>query len=60
MKVFNKLILVTIGCLISAPTSGIGGSILWDISVKKIGGNKIQRRFIKVKVDFYDLVPINF
>ena len=45
-----------IGCLVSAPTFGLGGSRLWDKKEDlKLSGNKRKRRSIQVKVDLYEV-----
>ena len=41
-----------IGCLVSAPTFGLGGSRLWEKEEgKKLSGKKRKRRSIQAKVD---------
>ena len=45
-----------IGCLVSAPTFGIGGSMLWEKEEDiKISGKKRKIRSIRIKVDFYEV-----
>ena len=45
-----------IGCLVSAPTFGIGGSRLWEKEEgKKPSGKKMKRRSIREKVDLYEV-----
>ena len=45
-----------IGCLVSAPTFGLGGSRLWEKEEDiKISGNKRKRRSIQIKVDLYEV-----
>ena len=44
------------GCLVSAPTFGIGRSKLWDKEEElKLCGKKRKRRLIRAKVDFYEM-----
>ena len=43
-----------IGCLVSAPIFGLGGSRLWE-KEQKLSGNKRKRRSIRVKVDLYEV-----
>ena len=45
-----------IGCLVSAPTFGLGGLMLWEKKgdIKPIG-NKRKRRSIWIKVDLYEV-----
>ena len=45
-----------IGCLVLAPTFGLGGSRLWkkDKDIK-ISGKKIKRHSIRIKVDLYEV-----
>ena len=43
-----------IGCLLSAPTFGLGGAILWDKDLT-IGGKKRKSSSIILKVDLYDV-----
>ena len=45
-----------IGCLVSAPTFGLGGSRMWEKEEGiKIILKKRKRRSIKIKVDFYEV-----
>ena len=45
-----------IGCLVSAPTFGLGGSGLWEKEEDlKLSGKKRNRRSIRVKVDLYEV-----
>ena len=45
-----------IGCLISAPTFGLGGSRMWEKEeAHKISRNKSKRRSIRSKVGFYEV-----
>ena len=45
-----------IGCLISAPTFGLGGSRLWENEEEqKLSGKKRKRRSIWAKVDLYEV-----
>ena len=45
-----------IGCIISYPTFGIGGSWIWEkYEEKKISTNKIKRHSIRVKVDLNEV-----
>ena len=45
-----------IGCLVSAPTFGLGGSRLWEKEEDiKLSGNKSKRLSIRVKVDLYEV-----
>ena len=45
-----------IGCLVSAPTFGLGGSRLWEKEEEqKLSGKKRKRRSIRAKVDLYEL-----
>ena len=45
-----------IGCLVSAPTFGLGGSRLWEKEEElKLSGNKRKRRSIRAKVDLYEV-----
>ena len=45
-----------IGCLVSAPTFGIGGSRMWEKEDDiKISVNKRKRRSIFIKVDLYEV-----
>ena len=44
-----------IGCLVSVPTFGIGGSRLCEKEEEiNISGKKRKRRSIRIKVDFYE------
>ena len=45
-----------IGCLVSAPTFGIGGSRLWEKEEDiKISGKKRKLRSIRIKDDLYEV-----
>ena len=45
-----------IGCLVSAPTFGLGGSRLWEKEEEiKLSGKKRKRLSIQIKVDFYEV-----
>ena len=45
-----------IGCLVSAPTFGLGGSRLWEKEDKqKLSGKMRKRRSIRAKVDLYEV-----
>ena len=45
-----------IGCLVSAPTFGLGGSRLWEKEEElKLSGKKRKRRSIRAKVDLYEV-----
>ena len=45
-----------IGCLVSAPTFGLGGSRLWEKEEEqKLSGKKSKRRSIRAKVDLYEV-----
>ena len=45
-----------IGCLVSAPTFGLGGSRLWEKEEEqKLSGKKRKRRSILEKVDLYEV-----
>ena len=45
-----------IGCLVSAPTFGIGGSRLWEKEEEqKLSGKKRKRHTIWEKVDLYEV-----
>ena len=45
-----------IGCLVSAPTFGLGGSRLWEKEEDlKLSGKKRKRCSIWVKVDLYEV-----
>ena len=45
-----------IGCLVSAPTFGLGGLRLWEKEEKqKLSGKKRKRRSIWAKVDLYEV-----
>ena len=45
-----------IGCLVSAPTFGLGGSRLWEKEEDiKISGKKRKRLSIRIKVDLYEV-----
>ena len=45
-----------IGCLVSAPTFGLGGSRLWGKEEEqKLSGKKRKRRSIRAKVDLYEV-----
>ena len=45
-----------IGCLVSAPTFGLGGSRLWEMEEEqKLSGKKRKRRSIQAKVDLYEV-----
>ena len=43
-----------IGCLLTAHTFGLGGSILWEKD-PKISGKKIKRSSVRSKVDLYEV-----
>ena len=43
-----------IGCLLSAPNFGLGGSRLWE-KYPKISGKKRKRSYIRPKVDLYEV-----
>ena len=43
-----------IGCLLSEPTFGLGGSRLWEKEEEqKLSGKKRKQRSIRAKVDLY-------
>ena len=45
-----------IGCLVSAPTFGLGGLRMWEKEEgKKLSGKKRKRRSIRAKVDLYEV-----
>ena len=45
-----------IGCLVSAPTFGLGGSRLWEKEEEqKLSGKKREQRLIWAKVDLYEV-----
>ena len=45
-----------VGCLVSAPTFGLGESRLWEKEEElKLSGKKRKRRSIWVKVDLYEV-----
>ena len=45
-----------IGCLVSVPTFGLGGSRLWEKEEEqKLSGKKRNRRLIWAKVDLYEV-----
>ena len=45
-----------IGCLVSAPTFGLGRSRLWEKEEEqKLSGKKRKRRSIRAKVDLYEV-----
>ena len=43
-----------IGCIISAPNFGLGGSRLWE-KYPEISGKKRKRSLIRLKVDLYEV-----
>ena len=50
-----------IGCLISAPTFGLGGSRLWEKGEDlKLIGKKRKRRSIRLKFDLYEVCRYYF
>ena len=45
-----------IGCLVSAPIFGLGGSRLWEKEEElKLSGKKRKQRSIRAKVDLYEV-----
>ena len=48
-----------IGCLLTAHTFGLGGSILWEKD-PKISGKKRKRSSIQSKIDFYEVCALLF
>ena len=45
-----------IGCLVSAPTFGLGGPMLWNKKDdKNLSGKKRKRRSIQINVDLYEV-----
>ena len=45
-----------IGCIVSAPTFGLGGSRMWEKEEDlKLSGKKRRRLSIRVKVDLYEV-----
>jgi len=45
-----------IGCMVSAPTFGLGGQRLWEKEEdQKLSGKKRKRRSIRAKVDLYEV-----
>ena len=48
-----------IGCLLSAPTFGLGGAILWDKDLT-IGGKKRKSSSYRSKVDLFEVCAVLF
>ena len=48
-----------IGCLLSSPTFGLGGSRLWE-KHPKISGKNRKRSSIRLKVDLYEFCALLF
>ena len=48
-----------IGCIISAPNFGLGGSRLWE-KYPEISGKKRKRSSIRPKVDLYEVCALLF
>ena len=56
LAIFKQWFWNNIGCLILAPTFGLGGlKLLKKEDTKNIGGNKRKRYSIRLKVYFYEV-----
>ena len=55
-RFFSNEFWKNVGCLVSDPTFGLGGSRMWDKEEDtKISGKKRKIRSIRIKVDLYEV-----